>query len=503
MKNVACAAYLIGLFGLTSAHAAIAQETPPPPAHRCASPIAAYTVGIDESYSEIDVEVLLADSVDRVAMADWGAEWLDDGWVTFVRDLNARTADGRPLALEPDGPGGWRIEAGARGGPVTLRYVVDLSFTREPWPFGNERAGQFTGDAVYLVAQPVFIAPVGDGPMRVRFNVPAEWIVSTPWSLAGTAPRTWCAADLDDLLRNSFVAGRHAIAQADHGDFTVTLALPGGAGAAAELFVPVLSAALKDYAEIFGELPDRNFLMTFFYGDYDNGESYAGSSTFTARDSVDADGLMVWGNFIAHELFHFWNAQRFRSSERAATRWFSEGATEYFANRALVRQGIISPAQWRKKAEVHVAMYMLFRSSPVWNGVTLAEASAATSRNRPGVYSGGWVASLCLDAEIRVASGDRAGLAEVMARLDERFGATGTLYPAAALVEASSYVAGRNLGPFFRRYIESDETLPVLDCLATFGLAARMRPTAGEAYIWEDPAAPPAEVARLARLLGR
>jgi hypothetical protein len=56
---------------------------------------------------------------------------------------------------------------------VTLRYVVDLSFTREPWPFGNERAGQFTGDAVYLIAQPVFIAPVADGPMRVR---PVGWL---------------------------------------------------------------------------------------------------------------------------------------------------------------------------------------------------------------------------------------------------------------------------------------------------------------------------------------
>jgi predicted metalloprotease with PDZ domain len=494
MKKITRAACLIGLFAIFGANGSIAQDSSRTqldatggPRYSCASPIAAYTLGIDASFSRIEVEGRLAAGVDRVAMADWGAEWLDDGWATFVRDLEASAADRQPLSVEPDGPAAWRIE-GAASGPVTLRYVVDLSFTREPWPFGNERAGQFTGDAVYLVAQPVFIAPVADGPMRVRFEVPAEWTVSTPWPLAGTEPRTWCAADLNDLLRNSFVAGRHSIARVDHGDFTVTLALPGEAGAAAELFVPVLSAALDEYAEIFGELPERNFLMTFFYQDTDNGESFAGSATFITRDSVDAEGVMLWGNFIAHELFHFWNAQRFRSSERPATRWFSEGATEYIANRALVRRGIISPEQWLKKAEVHVAMYMLFRSSPVWNGMTLAEAGGATSRNRPGVYSGGWVASLCLDAEIRVATADRAGLADVMARLDERFGAAGTRYPAAALVEAASRVAGRDLGPYFRRYIESDETLPVRDCLATFGLAARLKPYAGEAYIWEDPA---------------
>lgn len=52
----------------------------------------------------------------------------------------------------------------AAGGPVTLRYVVDLSFTREPWPPGNEQAGQFTGDAVYRVTRPVFTVPVIDGP---------------------------------------------------------------------------------------------------------------------------------------------------------------------------------------------------------------------------------------------------------------------------------------------------------------------------------------------------
>lgn len=474
-----------------------------PRALRCApsSSIAAYTVAIDSSFTRIDVEVQLAAGVDRLAMNPFGAEWLDDGWATFVRDLDARAADGRPLRLEPDGPAAWRIE-GARGGAVTLRYVVDLSFTREPWPPGNEQAGRFTGDAVYLVTRPVFIAPVTDGPMRVRFAVPADWIVSTPWPVAGAETRTRCVRDLNDLLRNSFVAGRHAIARADHGDFAVTLALPGAAGAAAESFVPVLSAALDDYADIFGTLPERNFLMTFFYADADDGESYAGSAAFTSRDSVDAEGVMLWGNFIAHELFHFWNAQRFRSAEHPVTRWFSEGATEYFANRALVRGGIISPAEWLEKVEAHVAMYMLFRSSPVWNGMTLAEAGGSTSRNRPGVYSGGWVASLCLDAEIRVATGDRAGLTDVMARLDERFGATGTRYPPAALVEAASGVAARDLGPFFRRYIESDETLPIRDCLATFGLATRLKPYAGEAYIREDPTAAPAERARLADLLG-
>lgn len=204
-----------------------------------------------------------------------------------------------------------------------------------------------------------------------------------------------------------------------------------------------------------------------------------------------------------HELFHFWNAQRIRSSQRPATQWFSEGATEYFANRALVRGRIISPALWLEKAEAHVALYLLFRSSPVWNGVTLAEAGTAKGTNRPGVYNGGWVASLCLDAELRVATGDRAGLDDVLARLDERYGSTRTLYPAAALVEAASAVAGRDLGPFFRRYIEGDETLPVRDCLATFGLAARLKPYAGEAYIREDPVAAPAERARFERLIGQ
>lgn len=62
-------------------------------------------------------------------------------------------------------------------------------------------------------------------------------------------------------------------------------------------------------------------------------------------------------------------------------------------------------------------------------------------------------------------------------------------------------VAGRDLGPFFRRNIDSDETLPVRDCLATFGLATRLKPYAGEAYIRQDPTAAPAERARLADLL--
>lgn len=493
---------LAGLSTPSTGAATLGDVSLEPDGPSCASPIADYSLAMDASFGSVEVEVLLAGGVDRIAMSPFGAEWLESGWATFVSDLSAHAADGESLPIEPDGPAAWRIRDG-RGRPVTLRYVVDLSFTREDWPPGNEQAGRFTGDAVYLVTRPVFIAPATDGPIRVRFDVPPGWTVSTPWPGFGHAARVYCVRNLNDLHRNSFVAGRHAVAQTTHGDFEVTVALPGEAGAAAPSFVPVLDAALDDYAGIFGELPDQQFLMTFFYADSDDGESYSGSAAFTASDTVDAGGVILWGNFIAHELFHFWNAQRFRSSERPRTQWFSEGATEYFANRALVRGGIISPGEWLEKAEAHVAMYMLFRSSPAWNGITLAEAGTEKSRNRPGVYSGGWVASLCLDAELRVATGDHAGLDDVMEQLDERFGSTDTRYPAVALVEAASAVAGSDLGPFFRRYIEGDETLPVQDCLASFGLAVVLKPYAGEAYIREDPAAVPAERARLDRLLGR
>jgi hypothetical protein len=49
---------------------------------------------------------------------------------------------------------------------------VDLRFTDEPWPAGNEQAGARFDDALYLVRRALFIECDAPGGRRVTFEVP-------------------------------------------------------------------------------------------------------------------------------------------------------------------------------------------------------------------------------------------------------------------------------------------------------------------------------------------
>jgi hypothetical protein len=85
------------------------------------------------------------------------------------------------------------------------------------------------------------------------------------------------------------------------------------------------------------------------------------------------------------------------------TEWFAEGGTEYVANRTLVRTGIIAPSLFIRKMEINIGMYLYWKWAAPFRGTSLRDAGAkkalpmsdeiAKTYNRPGVYSGGWVAA--------------------------------------------------------------------------------------------------------------
>mgnify|MGYP001579263051 FL=1 len=67
----------------------------------------------------------------------------------------------------------------------------------------------FDGDALYLVTKALFIAGDAPGERRVTFDLPEGWKATTPWPRASGDSWTFLVADRTDLLRNSFVVGRH------------------------------------------------------------------------------------------------------------------------------------------------------------------------------------------------------------------------------------------------------------------------------------------------------
>lgn len=468
---------------------------------QAASPLepALYRVSLAQDRSSLSVEARLPGHGERLLLDPFQADHLERGWATFVRGIRV-SANGRDLELIPEAGAAWRV-VGGTGAEWVLRYEVDLGFTRAAWPPGNEQAGRTFADALYLVGRAVFVTPEELGRTEVSFEMPLEWHASTPWSSIGTS--TFVVPSRIELVRNSFVLGRHGRVTLTQGPFELELALPGPASSGQALVEPVLRSVLAAYLRLFPDTPPTRYLMTFFRDEGEDGEAFASSAAFTTRAEIAPHTRVVWGNFLAHELFHFWNGQRIRGAgERSTWRWVAEGFTEYQANVTLVREGILSQELFLKKVERHLGNYADFTSGRAHEPLSLAAAGADTSRYRFGVYDGGWTAALVLDVLIREGSGGARSLDDLLRELWRRHREGSPGYELADLEELAEELAGRGLDGFIRRHVLGEEPLPYRETLAKLGFQGAFKAYAAEAFLTLDPAAPSPTLERRRAWLG-
>ncbi len=335
----------------------------------------------------------------------------------------------------------------------------------------------------------------------MRIDAPAAWSVSTPWPPVADDPRHVTVADRDALLNNSLVVGRHAEHVVQAGRIRFVLALLGTAAESRAAVVGALRPIVEDFGSVFPASAPTQYLMTIFSARERDAEAFHDSAAFSESEALTADTRPLWANTMAHELFHAWNGHAIAPAEYASAQWFTEGFTEYFATRALVRQGLVTEDAFLEQAGRILGLYVYFKSSPAFGGVTLKQAGEKKGHHRLGVYDGGWAVAFSLDVLARAAGGRT--LDDAMRLLYERFGRGKRKYTYEELVATMGEGLGQDLRPFFARYVEGDEVLPLEETLRAAGYLALIKPTDGEIYIRREPQ-PSARTDALRRaLLGR
>jgi predicted metalloprotease with PDZ domain len=419
-----------------------------------------------------------------------GIDHLPNQWATFVEGLHVADASGRPLTIESNGPDGWKILGGSSG-QVRLQYTVNLDFTTKPWPPGNEQAGLSKPGALYMVTKPLFVASDTDTPARIEFRLPAGWHVSTPWEPVGSSGTVFTARNRTDLIDNSVVWGTHRSVEFHEGNFTLVLAFVGPEGEAVRLVEETLRAAVRQVGRVFNQTPPSRFMMTLLYTPEDDGESFERSTAVATATVPREDNRMLWGNNLAHELYHIWIGGQIAGGD-GTFEWFDEGFTDYYADLALVRSGLIDRVTFLRKMEKVMARYAYFTTASVFERLSMAEASRAKGRNRFGVYDAGWSTAFCLDVTIRRNTNGQRTLDDFMRLLYARYGLTNLRFSAVDFVQAATEIAGQNLEPFFNDHVFGKQPLPLRECLLSAGLEGAFQPYAAELWISPDPKATPA-----------
>jgi predicted metalloprotease with PDZ domain len=191
-------------------------------------------------------------------------------------------------------------------------------------------------------------------------------------------------------------------------------------------------------------------------------------------------GTPVLPSLYAHEIFHAWNVKRMRPADMWPYRydeeqptpllWISEGITDYYADLAEVRGGLVDAN----------GFYML--TSDKMSQVdelpptTLEDASLSTwIHPRDGTeyiyYPKGSLAGLLLDIMIRDASDNHSSLDDVMRTLFNTAYKNGRGFTSDEWWATVSKTArGKSFGDFYSRYIDGREPFPYDKVLPLAGL---------------------------------
>ncbi|MBA3317258.1 MAG: M61 family metallopeptidase [Gemmatimonadales bacterium] len=395
----------------------------------------------------------------------------------FVTGFTA-TAGGKTLDWDKLDYDTWRIDpAGARGVTVGFDYRADSLDNALAW--SRPDFGFFNGTNVFLYPEGRELS----FPATVTVKTQPGWLVATGMQ-SGAAPGTYREGNYHDLVDQPFFVGRFDLdsMQVD-GKWTRLATYPAGAmaGPARALLWDQIAKTVPRMTAVFQETPWSSYTtLQVFTQEYGGGSALEHSNSHLGIYNPGFIGNPILASITDHEIFHAWNVKRLRPADLWPYRyagpqptpwlWVSEGITDYYADLALVRGGVVDSVGFLALTGEKMAQVA---SEPA---IALEDASLSTwigpiDGTQYQYYPKGSLAGFMLDVLIRDASDNRRSLDDVMRELYRSAYKKGRGFTAAEWWGAVSRAAGgRSFTEFNARYIDGREPFPWSDILPRVGL---------------------------------
>jgi predicted metalloprotease with PDZ domain len=389
--------------------------------------------------------------------------------------------DGKPLTWDKLDYDTWRIRPnGAKSVKVTFDYSADSLDNAMTWARPDFLLFNGTNLFLYPEGQPTDFAST------VTIRTESDWKVVTGLA-AGAQPRTYTATNYHDLVDMPFFVGHFDVDSNRIANKWVRYATyPAGSivGQVRNGAWDQLRRVIPAEVAVFGEAPWDNYTVMQIVD-----STFGGASGLEHQSShVDVLAPSYVGSefqpsLYAHEIFHSWNVKRLRPSEMWPYQyshpqptpwlWVSEGITDYYADLAEVRGGVVDAAGFY--ALTAEKMNEVGNAPPV----SLEDASLSTWVHPVDgtgylYYPKGSLAGLMLDILIRDASDNRKSLDDVMRGLYQSAYKKGKGFTSADWWNAVSAAAnGKSFAQFAAKYIDGREPFPWDTVLPLAGLRAR------------------------------
>jgi len=398
----------------------------------------------------------------------------------FARNVGGWQArqEGQDLRWDKADFDTWRLQV-PRSGTVTVTfdYLADALDNAMAWS---------RDDFLMVNGTNVFPYPEGQGlgfPATVTVRTEDGWKVATGMR-QGPLPGSYQESNYHDLVDMPFFIGRFDLDSVTvEGRVTRVATYPEGAfrGVARLEFMDQLGKAIPAMARVFGEVPWADYtVLAIFDPGYGGGSALEHQNSHLGIYTPELIGTPILPSITAHEIFHAWNVKRLRPADLWPYRydqpqqttwlWVSEGITDYYADLALVRGGIVDSAGWRDFTQEKIV------SVAAVPPVALEDASLSTwihPADGTGYvyYPKGALAGLMLDILIRDATDNRASLDDVMRRMYAAVYQAGRGFSETDWWSAVQEASGlQTLDQFNRRYIDGRDPFPLEEILSLAGM---------------------------------
>src|SRR3954471_10252947 len=383
-----------------------------------------------------------------------------------VADFAAEEA-GHTLAWDKVDADTWRVRPSGVGQVIVrFNYLADSLDNANTWA---------RPDFLLFNGSNLFLYPEGRGfdfPASVTVNTEAAWKVVTGMTPAGQ--RRYSASNYHDLVDMPFFVGNFDVDSAQVAGTWVRFATyPAGSvsGGVRVASWAALKLVIPAEVKVFGEVPWTTYSLLQI-----TDPTYGGGSGLEHQNShVDVLGPGMLGtpvlpSLYAHEIFHAWNVKRLRpgdlwpyhydEEQPTALLWISEGITDYYADLAEVRGGVVDAKEFYSMTSEKMSQVDALPPT------SLEDASLSTwIHPRDGTeyiyYPKGSLAGLLLDIMIRDASDNHGSLDDVMRGLYNTAYKNNRGFTSGEWWAAVSRAARAKSFPnFYARYIDGREPFP-------------------------------------------
>jgi len=416
-----------------------------------------------------------------------------------VERVQAAGPDGRALDLTKTRKNRWAIEIAKpkSQSPNPNEHSLDASaITVSYRVYGREmsvRTNWIERDFALLNGAPTFmtVPELMSAPHEVVIEPASGWMQSrTALPAASERPHHFVASNYDQLVDSPILLGNPAVYEFAIDGTPHLLVNEGEAGVfdGARAVVDV-ERIVVEHRRMWGFLPYDRYLFLNVITEAGGGLEHAESTVLmtTRWTTRTRKAYLAWLGLVSHEFFHVWNIKRFRPAElgpfdyerevHTRSLWVAEGITEYYADLALHRAGLMTRDEYLEALSSKIDGVQTIPGRNV-QSLSLGSFDAWIKHYRPdensvnaavSYYTKGAVVAFLLDARIRSATGGAVSLDDVLRAAYEPYsGERG--FTSDEIQRAIERTAGTSLREFWRDAIDGTSELDYAPALDVFGL---------------------------------